>query len=249
MEHDIMTALEKIWNDRLYMREGSFTNDVGLMFQPTSFSEFRMHPDFEEAFRLWTQHDAFRGLDLVRVWSMVLNAKNVLAKCEGSVAELGVYQGQSSALLSFYARKFGRKMYLADTFQGFMESQYEEGMGEGKQAAFKDVSLESAKAVVGEYEGNRWIVGMFPDSVTKEMQEDKYAFVSIDCDIYEPILRGLEFFWPRMVPGGVILIHDYSSGHWPGATRAVDEFCVQSGVRGLLLPDFAGSYVLVRQAA
>jgi hypothetical protein len=178
-----------------------------------------------------------------------LNAKHVLSKCAGSVAELGVYQGQSSALLSLYAKMFGRKMYLADTFQGFDEKQYEEGMGEGKQAAFKDATLESARAVVGEYEGNRWAVGMFPDSVTEEMQSDSYAFVSIDCDIYEPIIRGLEFFWPRMVPGGIIFIHDYSSGHWPGATRAVDEFCAQNGVTGCLLPDFAGSYVIARQSA
>lgn len=138
-------------------------------------------------------------------------------------------------------------MYLADTFQGFAEQQYEEGMGDGKKAAFKDVSLESARAVVGDYEGNRWIIGMFPNSVTDEMRNDTFAFVSIDCDIYEPIKAGLKFFWPRMVAGGVIFIHDYSSGYWPGAQRAVDEFCADNGVAGCLLADFAGSYVIVRQ--
>ena len=80
------------------------------------------------------------------------------------------------------------------------------------------------------------------------MRDDKFAFVSIDCDIYEPILEGLNFFWPRTVPGGMIFIHDYSSGYWPGATRAVDEFCRANRARGMLLPDFAGSYVLVKQA-
>jgi hypothetical protein len=50
-----------------------------------------------------------------------------------------------------------------------------------------------------------------------------------------------------MVPGGVIFVHDYSSGYWPGATRAVDEFCALNGVAGCLLPDLAGSYVLTRQ--
>ncbi len=243
-----MKALEQIWNDRPYLQEKSYINDIGLMLQPTSFAEFHAHPDFAEAFRLWTQNDSFRGLDLVRIWSMVLNAKHVLAKSTGSVAELGVYQGQSSALLSFFARMFERKMYLADTFQGFAESQYEEGMGAGKQAAFKDVTLDSARSVVGDYEGNRWIVGVFPDSVTPEMRADTYSFVSIDFDIYEPIAQGLAFFWPRMTPGGMIFVHDYSSGHWPGAARAVDEFCARNGVAACLLPDFAGSYVITRQA-
>jgi cyclopropane fatty-acyl-phospholipid synthase-like methyltransferase len=242
-------ALDDIWNDRLYREDISFTDNIGLMLQPSSFTDFHSHPDFAEAYRLFTQNDPFRGLDFARIWSVVLNAKQALTKCAGSLAELGVYQGQSSALLSFYAKQFERKIYLLDTFEGFAEQQYEEGMGEGKQAAFKDVSLESAHAVVGGYEGNRWVVGMFPNSTTEEMRSDTYAFVSIDCDIYEPIIEGLKFFWPRMSAGGMIFIHDYSSGHWPGATRAVDEFCKQNAVAGCLLPDYAGSYVLTRTSA
>src|SRR5439155_8909616 len=160
--------------------------------------------------------------------------------------ELGVYQGQSAALLSFYAAKFGRKMYLADTFLGFAREQYEPEMGAGKQTAFTDVSLESQQAGIGDYDGNRWVVGTFPDSITAEMREDTYPFVSIDCDLYEPIRAGLDFFWPRMSPGSIIFIHDYSSGHWRGATRAVDEFSTQTGAEGSLLPDFSGSYVVVR---
>jgi SAM-dependent methyltransferase len=244
-----MKALDDIWNGRLYREDISFTDNIGLMLQPSSFTDFHSHPDFAEAYRLFTQNDPFRGLDFARIWSIVLNAKQALTKCAGSLAELGVYQGQSSALLSFYAKQFERKIYLLDTFEGFAQQQYEEGMGEGKQAAFKDVSLESAHAVVGRYEGNRWVVGMFPNSITEEMRNDTYAFVSIDCDIYEPIVEGLRFFWPRMSAGGMIFIHDYSSGYWPGATRAVDEFCTQNAIAGCLLPDYAGSYVLTRTSA
>lgn len=225
-----MRALEEIWTSHLYQNEPSWTNKLALILQPASFSDFESHPDF------------------ARIWAMVLNLKNVLSKSPGSVAELGVYQGQSSALLGFYAEKFGRRMYLADTFQGFSEDQFEneEDRHEGKRNAFKDVTLESAKRIVGDYAGNRWIVGTFPESITDEMRDDSFAFVSIDCDIYEPIAEGLKFFWPRMVAGGVIFVHDYSSGYWPGAKRAVDEFCAACGVAGCLLPDLAGSYVLTR---
>lgn len=178
-----------------------------------------------------------------------MNLKQTLSRCSGSVAELGVYKGQSSAVLSYYAEKFDRKMYLIDTFQGFSEQQFEENMGEGKQKAFKDTSLEVARAAVGNYPQNRWVVGVFPDSATDEMRADTYAFVSLDCDLYEPIKEGLKFFWPRMNVGGMIFVHDYSSGHWPGVTRAVDEFCNATGARGVLLPDLQGSFVLVRQDA
>jgi hypothetical protein len=244
-----MRELETVLRDRSYENGPSYTRDLAVMLQPGSYSELGAHLDFDEAFRRWTREDTFRGLDIARVWSMVLNLKHVLSRTSGSIAELGVYKGQSAALLSYYAEMFGRALYLADTFQGFAEAQYqhEEEMSEGKQVAFKDTSLEAAQRVVGDYAGNRWIVGLFPDSVTDEMRRDQYAFVSIDCDIYEPILEGLKFFWPRMLPGGMIFIHDYSSGHWPGATRAVDQFCAAEKVRGVLLCDLAGSYVLTRQ--
>src|SRR5262249_19000735 len=139
--------------------------------------------------------------------------------------------------------------YLVDTFDGFASQQYEKEMHDGKKAAFKDCSLEAARAVVGDYVGNRWVIGIFPDSVTDEMRDDDYAFVSIDCDLYLPIAEALTFFWPRMVCGGMIVVHDYSSGHWPGATRAVDEFCTRNGIAGCLLPDHAGSFVLIRQGS
>jgi hypothetical protein len=242
-----MSILNKIWKQNLYQQDGeSYSDKIALTLQPASFADFGSHPEFAEIFRLWTQNDKFRGLDFVRIWSLLLNAKHTLSRCSGSVAELGVYQGQSSAVLSFYAAKFERKMYLCDTFNGFSEAQYEENMGLAKQTAFKDISYPSVRAVVGEYQGNRWVIGMFPQSITDEMREDRFAFVSIDCDLYEPIRAGLDFFWPRLVVNGMIFVHDYSSGHWPGATRAVDEFIAQSGAAGCLLPDLAGSFVIVR---
>jgi hypothetical protein len=227
----------------------SYSSDVALMLQPGSFADFHRHQDFVEAFRRWTQGDQFRGLDIVRLWSLVINIKHVLNGTSGSLAELGVYGGQSSAVLSFYAEQFGRKMYLLDSFQGFSEAQLEPDMAALKQTAFKDVTLENAKSVVGQYTGNRWVVGFFPDSVTAEMRDDVYAFVSIDCDIYMPIIEGLEFFWPRLSENGMIFVHDYSSGHWEGATRAVDEFCHKYGISGVLLSDLSGTFVLTRSSS
>lgn len=243
-----MHELETIWNNRSYQHELSYTKQLAAMLQPGSYTDFNAHPDFDEAFRLWTQGDRYRGLDVVRLWSFVLNLKHALSRCAGSVAEVGVYQGQSSAVLSYYAQMFGRRAYLADTFSGFADEQLEEGLNASKREAFKEATLEAAREVVGNYAENRWVVGTFPQSATRDMEQDTYAFVSLDCDIYDPILAGLKFFWPRMNEGGMIFVHDYSSGHWPGATKAVDEFCASNKVRGVLLPDLAGSYLLVRQA-
>ena len=90
---------EPLRKDCQYEREISYANHLGLMLQPTSFADFQAYPDFVEAFRLWTQKTTFEA-SISRVWSLVLTGKHVLSKHGGSFAELGVYQGQSSALSS-----------------------------------------------------------------------------------------------------------------------------------------------------
>ena len=45
----------------------------------------------------------------------------------------------------------------------------------------------------------------------------------MDADLHNPTRNGLEFFYPRMVQGGVLLVHDYNTD-WPGLMKAVDEF-------------------------
>lgn len=64
--------------------------------------------------------------------------------------------------------------------------------------------------------------GWFPQSALGV--EDEFCFVNLDADLYEPILAGLRFFYPKMLRGGVILIHEYFSNGYVGVREAVSEF-------------------------
>jgi hypothetical protein len=66
------------------------------------------------------------------------------------------------------------------------------------------------------------------------------SVVNLDCDLYQPMKSGLEFFYPRMPLGGIMFLHDYSSLYWDGAKLAVDEFCAETGEFIVLMPDRAG---------
>ncbi len=64
--------------------------------------------------------------------------------------------------------------------------------------------------------------GYFPRDTAHEIEHERFAFVHLDVDYYDGTLGALEFFWPRMVTGGVVLTHDYV---WlPGPTKAFDDF-------------------------
>ena len=63
-----------------------------------------------------------------------------------------------------------------------------------------------------------WIPERFPD-----VADERFSFVHVDVDLYEPHRDSIEFFWPRLTKGGVMVFDDYGSMYCPGARRAVDE--------------------------
>lgn len=80
----------------------------------------------------------------------------------------------------------------------------------------------------------------------KESGEPCYALVSLDPDLYEPTLEGLRYFYPRLAPGGRILIHDYTSTQFEGVKMAVDEYCRAHELFVVPLMDLHGTAVLVK---
>ena len=128
-----------------------------------------------------------------------------------------------------------------------MKSRFDErdfnGIDSDKHLKFADTSVDAVRAVIGEDNSQvcRFFKGWFPETISEQMTDSRYCAVSLDCDLYDPMRAGLEYFYPRLSRGGLLLLHDYSSGFWKGATRAIDEFCQETGEMIVLMPDKSGS--------
>lgn len=187
------------------------------------------------------------GEDFVRRHAMRLAAEWVnLRDLKGNIAELGVYQGEQAALLN--ALFPDRKIHLFDTFEGFSGADVSVEAARGFSGAaigdFKDTSVELVLARMPHPDQVLVHPGMFPD--TADGLEDTFAFVSLDVDLFEPTLAGLEYFYPRLTPGGFIFVHDYNNKRYSGVRHAVDAFLEKVRVAALPLPDFAGSLVILK---
>lgn len=148
---------------------------------------------------------------------LVMSLARSLTRLPGKFAEVGVYQGVTAKLIA--SVNGNRELHLFDTFEGLPPaSDKDDGVHRESQYA---CSLESVQTYLQEYEQVYFHKGLFPDSA-REMAEDRYAFVHFDVDLYEGTLACLEYFYPRMVPGGVMLTHDY--GLLAGVRRAFQEF-------------------------
>lgn len=160
----------------------------------------------------------------------------------GDFVEFGVYQGQTAVVLARNAGRLGRTVWLLDTYDGFDVKDFT-GIDVVTDQLFRDTSLDAVRRRVGEANA-RYIQGYFPASAAQLPNDGQYALVHIDTDLYAPIMSGLEYFYPRVVPGGYIVVHDYGSLAWPGAEKAVDEFFADKAEGIIHIPDSAGSAVI-----
>lgn len=184
------------------------------------------------------------NLDYVRYATLGLCFQEIERRqVPGSVAEVGVYRGDFAKRLNHLFP--GRKLYLFDTFAGFdhqdVATEQASGFSTGTQN-FADTSVET---VLGKMPHPQQCVvrkGFFP--ATAEGLEDTFCFVSLDADLYAPILEGLRYFYPRLSPGGYIFVHDFNNDEYKGAHQAVLEFCQAEGIGFTPLPDSGGTAVI-----
>ena len=78
--------------------------------------------------------------------------------------------------------------------------------------------------------------GYFPETAIG-LEDERFAFVSLDTDLYKPIMAGLEFFYPRMTGGGVIFVDDLGHPELPGVRKAVIEFCKKEKIGYISISD------------
>lgn len=152
--------------------------------------------------------------------------KELIAKCcqevagiEGDAVEIGVHQGDSASLICETLAP--STVYLFDTFTGMPAEMITEGIDYHTKNDFRDTSLQAVKKRLEKYDNAVIVPGIFPH--TAEMSP-RLRFVHIDCDLYLSTKAALEWCWPLLVDGGVILDDDYQCWSCGGAKKAVDEF-------------------------
>lgn len=176
--------------------------------------------------------------DPVRFGSVLLALKEIdKIGLPGAMAECGVYRGAMSKFLRDHSPE--RKLYLFDTFSGFDARDLQ---GESDER-FRDTSVDAVLSYLGK--GGNIIVrkGFFPDT-TKDLGDERFAFVMVDFDKYQPTLAALSFFYPRLVRGGYVFVHDVNSpeSDW-ACSRALSEFLKDKPEKPVGIPDMWGTAI------
>lgn len=187
--------------------------------------------------------------EYIRLSTLELVVKEITDRSiPGDTAEVGVYRGDFAKHLNRLLPD--RNLHLFDTFCGFEARHIAQELQNGlavKHDDFTNTSVELVLSKMTHPHQVRIHKGLFPDT-TEGLGDVAFSLVSLDCDLEKPILAGLEYFFPRLSPGGYIFVHDYNNDLYRGVKKAVNDFCRSKGVFPVPLTDSCGTAIFCKQS-
>lgn len=172
-----------------------------------------------------------------------------VAPLQGAFVECGVGNGRTLTILAYFAQKQYRELYGFDSFMGFPEPSNEDNSkrnpqkGEWGHITPKDIFASLTNS--GLTMKPSLLEGFFENTIPKfKASQTPIAFLHIDADLYQSYRDCFELI-PLVVSGGIILFDEYNEPNWPGATRAVDELCLEHSLSLKRTPILGKHYIKV----
>ncbi len=156
----------------------------------------------------------------------------------GDLIETGVWRGGATifmrALLEIYGDR-DRTVWVADSFRGLPEPDAEHYPADAGDIhhtvgilAVPRAEVERNFAAYGLLDDQvRFVEGWFRDTLPA-IPAERFAIVRLDGDMYESTMQALETLYPRLSPGGFLIVDDF--GAVPGCARAVDDYRAQHAI-------------------
>ena len=206
----------------------------------TDHASHQLIPEYMEAYGAGLKKAKMRDMPQRRARFFHLTQMLQITRgVPGNTAEAGVFRGLSSFLICHFLRREiatsnGETHFMIDSFEGLSKPVEKDGkfpVKRHEEGAFTHTSVEIVQETLSDFGGVNIHKGWIP-KVFAELPEQKYRFVHIDVDVYEPTLASFRYFFPRMSPGGIMMCDDFgpwAKNNWPGCIRAVKEFADESG--------------------
>jgi O-methyltransferase len=209
-------------------------------------SDFLNDPRFRRAYAAGVATGHRFGADLHIEWRVYVAcwAAEHALRIDGDFVECGVNTGILTRAVIDYVglgERADRTLWLLDTFNGIPE-QYvlpqEQALMRGMNTLYTDC-LAQVEATFAPFSNVRIVPGPVPDTLPAVTSE-RIAWLSIDMNNAVPELAALEWFWPRLVPGAVVVLDDYGFHGHEIQKRGMDTLAARYGTSVLAMPTGQG---------
>ncbi|MBL0202826.1 MAG: methyltransferase [Candidatus Microthrix parvicella] len=188
-------------------------------------------------------------VDIYRCWDLWAALAQV-AEVPGDVLEVGVWRGGTGALMAERARRLGldAEVILADTFRGVVNAGSEDPWYRGGEHS--DTSVAIVEELLAGFPGVRHRIaeGMFPDDTGEELAGRSLRLVHIDVDVYDSAKATLNWAWPRLGVGGLVIFDDYGFYECEGVAALGAELMAAAGTVLRGITSLNGHLTLVKLA-
>jgi O-methyltransferase len=192
-----------------------------LAFPVATYAPWRSDDGFQRVYRAIQRNtfvDVWRCYEL---WSLLGELRDV----PGAILEVGVWRGGTGALLGARAAGLGLddRVYLCDTWTGVAKTgDVDIYYRDGKHDNASQEIVEQLVAKLG-LTNVELVEGVFPEHTGDRIPERTFRLCHCDVDVYESARGVLEWVWPKLATGGVVVFDDYGFPACPGVTKLVNE--------------------------
>ena len=154
----------------------------------------------------------------------------------GDLIETGVWRGGAAIFMRAVLAAYGvtdRKVWVADSFRGLPQSSHEADLSDGYKFDRMHeyaVPVETVKANFARYglldEQVRFLAGWFADTLP-DAPIRQLAVVRLDGDLYTSTHDTISALYPKLSPGGFIVVDDYS---FAACAKAVGDYRSEHGI-------------------
>lgn len=145
----------------------------------------------------------------------------------GHFIETGVWRGGSCIVAKGVLDVIGdgtRKVYVADSFEGLPATDASDDAADLHLDSTLAVSQEEVTAAFRRYglldENVVFVKGWFRDTLPR--LDEQWSVVRLDGDMYESTMDGIANLYPRLSPGGFLIIDDYNA--YESCRRAISDY-------------------------
>ena len=149
----------------------------------------------------------------------------------GDLIETGAWRGGATIFMRATLEAYGdteRQVWVADSFQGLPRPDPERWPAEANDEHWTMEQLQANFARYGLLDERvRFLAGWFKDTLPTAPIE-RLAVLRLDGDMYGSTMEALEALYPRLSPGGYVIVDDY--GAIPQCKEAITDFRAAKGI-------------------
>ena len=184
--------------------------------------------DIYRLHELWTLCESLQGVD-------------------GDVLEVGVWRGGSTVLIGRRFESLGIPITVfgADTFSGVVKAGHADPSYTGGEHSDTSLDIVYELASTAQVSNIMWMEGIFPDETGHTISDRIFRFVHIDVDVYQSAFDVLEWVWPRLSLGGVVVFDDFGFESCQGITRLVEQY--RGSLDRLIIHNLNGHALMIKR--